>query len=331
MAHCRLCGEVVNDLDFERHLWEFHCISYRDYYEVIMHMSEPEECWKCGTIKYPISYIHSDFPGIPCWGCIKKKSHLDATRKQVLDTLREMLDEILRNKYYRHLICFPEDLSSSITHNLPDTAGILDLISKKQILKPGKRGEEVFLLRQENLACPFEISQENFNSMTMELLPVSCDQSEEGIYEIILGTHVYHVELPEILQYESRHYPRVDIFSTPRKIINKQIRIGKTDKVYKLFDPQDDSNIRSIFRIKERVKDEDKSPLCDVLLSNSIFSTIIREIYEELLQHLVGIYDRAFFKNYIRLSQPGTCGTELEFSWNEKEINKELLTILIWS
>ena len=154
MAHCRLCGEIINDLDFERHLWEYHCISYRDYYEVIMHMSEPEECWKCGTIKYPISYIHSDFPGIPCWGCIKKKSHLDATRKQVLETLKEMLDEILRNKYYRHLICFPEDLSSSITHNLPETAGILDLISKKHLsTKPGKKGEEVFLLKQENLKC----------------------------------------------------------------------------------------------------------------------------------------------------------------------------------
>lgn len=331
MAHCRLCGEIINDLDFEKHLWDYHCISYRDYYEVIMHRSEPEECWMCGTIKYPISYIHSDLPGVPCWGCIKKKTHLEATRRQILGLLKDMLEEILRNKYYRHLICFPEDLSSSITHNLPETAGILDLISKKRILRPGKKGEEVFRLKQENLACPFEISQDNFDSMVMELLPVSCDQSEERVYEVILGNHFYHVELPEVLPYESRNYPRVDIFSGPRKIINKQLRIGKTDKVYRLFDPLDNSDIRSIFRIREKVRDEDKSPLCDVLLSNKIFSSIICEIYEELLHHLVGIYDRAFFKNYIRLNQPGLSGTELEFSWNEKETSKELLTILIWS
>lgn len=331
MALCRLCGEIINDLDFEKHLWVYHCISYRDYYEVIMHMSEPEECWKCGTIKYPISYIHSDFPGIPCWGCIKKKSHLDSTRKQVLDTLKEMLDEILRNKYYRHLVCFPKDLSSSITHNLPETAGILDTISKKGITRPGKKGEEVFRLIQENLGCPYEISSENLDSMVMELLPVSCDLSEEGIYEVILGDHVYHVELPEILSYEGRHYPRFDIFSYPRKIINKQLRIGRTDKVYKLFDPLDNPDIRSIFRVRERVREEDKCLLCDVLLSNKVFSSIIREIYEELLNHLVGIFDRAFFKNYIRLNQPGLSGTELEFAWSEKETDKELLTILIWS
>ena len=334
MAFCRLCGSEIFDLDFEKHLWEYHCITYRDYYEVIMHMPEPEECWRCGTVKYPLAYIHSDFPGIPCWGCIKKKTHLEATRKQIIETLVDMQEEFIKNKYYRHRICFPEDLSASITHNLPETAGILDTISKKGFLKPGKRGEEVFYLKRENLACPYEISKENIDSMVMEILPVSCEQECDDTFEIIIGTRIYHVSLPVKVEYNNKVYPKYNILTKTKKTDEKQLRIGKTDKVYVFYDVLEKCDkIKSIFKVHERVKQEDIPALCDILLSNGAFRSIIQEIYSEIINSsgMVGIFDRVFFKNYIRLDQPDASGLEVEFSWNKKETNNNNLTILIWS
>lgn len=335
MAFCRLCGETVNDLAFEDHLWKYHCITYRDYYEVIMHMPDPEECWRCGTVKYPLAYIHSDFPGIPCWGCIKKKTHLDATRKQVVETLLDMQSELIKNKYYRHLICFPEDLSASVTHNLPETAGILDTIAKKGLLKPGKRGEDIFYLRRENLACPYEISKENIDSMVMEILPVSCEKEEDSTYEIIIGDRVYHIILPTIIEYDNKVYPKYNILTKSKKTNNKQIRIGKSEKVYVFHDIYENHDeIKSIFKVKEKVRSEDIPALCDIILANKVFNEIIQDIYSELINSkaIVGIFDRVFFKNYIRLDQPGTSGLEIELSWNQKEINNNNnLTILVWN
>lgn len=331
MAQCKLCGEILEPCDFEAHLWEYHCLTYRDYYEVIMNMIEPEVCWRCGTVKYPLAYIHSDFPGIPCWGCIKKKTQVEAIRKQVFETLKELQEDIIKNKYYRHLICWPKDLSASVSHNLPETAGILDLIAKQGGLRPGKRGEEIFTLKTENLACPYELSYENLGSMYMELKPISCEESEPGVWEIIIGNHVYHVELPKVISYDGKFFPKHNIFSSTSKKRN-QLRFGKTDKVYVFREVfEDHTDIRSIFKVQEKVREEDASALCDVLLSNKVFSDIIIEIYNELVQYLVGIYDRALFKNYIRFNQPGVSGLEIEFSWYQKETSKNILTILIWS
>lgn len=333
MAFCRLCGETVNDLALEDHLWKYHCITYRDYYEVVMHMPDPEECWRCGTVKYPLAYIHSDFPGIPCWGCIKKKSHLESTRKQVIETLLDMQNELIKNKYYRHLICFPEDLSASITHNLPETAGILDTISKKGTLKPGKKGEDIFYLKRENLACPYEISKDNLDSMSMEIVPISCERESDEVFEIIIRDRAYHIILPRVVPYDNKVYPKYNFFVKNKKTDGKQLRIEKSDKVYVLHDVFENcGEIKSIFKFQEKVRHEDMPAVCDIILSNKYLSEIVKEVYSELINYksMVGIFDRVFFKNYIRLDQPNTLGQEIELSWHEKETNNNL-TLLIWN
>ena len=334
MAKCMLCGAEVPDLGLEDHLWEYHCLSYRDYYEVITYMQDPEECWRCGTIKYPISYIHSDFPGIPCWGCITKKPQIENTRKHVFETLKELQNEIIRNKYYRHLVCFPEDLSASISHNLPETAGILDSIAKNSRRVPGKRGE-VFTIKPDTLGSPLEISERNSENLVMTSYVISCEEDSPGIYEIIIRDHVYHLELPEILTYDTLHHKKYSILNYDKSARNngRRLRIGSTDKVYKFFDVIDGNKyIKSIFRVQEKVRPEDRNFLKDIILSNKIFTDIIKEVYNELLKFMVGVYDRIFFKNYIRLSPPSISGNEIEFSWDTKETSKDnIITILIWS
>lgn len=328
-----LCGAEISDLGLEDHLWEYHCLSYRDYYEVITYMQEPEECWRCGTVKYPISYIHSDFPGIPCWGCITKKAQVESTRKHVLETLAELQDEIIGNKYYRHLVCFPEDLSASISHNLPETAGILDSIAKRCHRVPGKRGE-VFTIKPDTPGSPMEISSRNLENLEMTSYLVSCEEEEAGIYEIIIKDHVYHLELPEIISYDPQHHKKYSILNYDKSARNngRRLRMGSTDKVYRFFDIEDgNKNLKSIFKIQEKVRPEDANFLKDIIFSNKIFSDIIKEIYNEILRFMAGVFDRIFLKNYIQLSRPGVDGNEVEFSWNEKETSKDILTILIWS
>ncbi len=344
MVVCKLCGaEVPNEL-LKKHIWEYHCLNYRDYFEVVKEMSDPEECWRCGSIKYPLTYIYPDIPGIPCWGCMKKKSQIENTKKQVLETLKDFQDTVLGNKYYRHLISSENSLSASLSHSLTETAGIMDYIAKNSGISINRRSE-VFMFRPENLGCPMEISKRNEDSIVVDVMPVSCIKESDNSYEIIIGKRVYHLELPEIVQYETKHHQKYNILNTGKTVRNttRRLRIGKTDKVYKFFDCyQNESsskkellnNQKSIFKLREKVKEEDIPHLNYIILSDKTLSGIVTEIYNEICPNLVGIFDRVFMKNYIMLSSPimsDTCGLEMEFSLNTREISKDIMTILIWN
>ena len=161
-------------------------------------------------------------------------------------------------------------------------------------------------------------------------------KDSDNIYEIIIGSKVYHLQLPEILPYEVMHHQKYSILNNSKAARNmgKRLRIGMTDKVYKFFDSDNPSKVnqKSIFKILEKVKDEDRDKLNYVILSDKTLNEIIREIMNEICPSLVGVYDRIFMKNYIRFTpQHPNNGFEMEFSLNQKETSKDILTILVWN
>lgn len=332
MAKCLLCGKEINDLKFENHLSEYHDLNYQEYYEVIKFIPEPEECWKCRSINFPLTYLHPEFLSTPCWTCLKKKTQQETAKKQILDAIKEYQSEVLGNKFYRHILSSRKTFSSSLCHTLPETAGILDQISKNSSVVISRR-TEYFSISPKIEAIPLEISQRNLFDLVLNIHPFSCNPSDDGSFEIILGRRVYHLQLPEIVPYEPKHHQKYSLLSKSRGVRSngRRLLIGKTEKVYRFYDNPDNPNHKSIFKFQEPVNPLDIDALNYIILTDKTFSGIVTEIYNEICPSLSGVFDKVFMRNYIKLAEEDETGLRMEFSWNKKETNDEIITISIWT
>lgn len=328
---CNICGQEIPDLcleeNLEKHLREVHFLSYSDYYEIVK-LSNQDKCWKCGSPRYYLSPFLETF--IPCLKCLnpKKSKEIREIRAYIYNEINSYLDLIKKNKHYQYLLSLsPIERSKCLPKSFEKMSEILNELKKKYCV----RYEKTNLIEVKNiLGTPGEISERNFNNLSMISHQSSLEQKDNKFVFHLTPHKNLYILPPEIVKFDYRHHSRYSILNRNSTRKSKRIRLDSGECLK--FWMSTNQTVRSIFYILDEngnnlqlgdLEEKDQFRLKQELLVNPVTRTRIIDIYNEIIKYTTVISDSVFLLNTTKL--PVFLKKPLKFilSWSGEDQGNE--------
>lgn len=327
---CNLCGfSTFNVEDFENHLKEYHFINYQDYCELeLTHKSEfsKNSCFRCNSIRSPLTTLYRDFYYLPCWNCyssgVMKKIEKQETIGSVRKNIKSYLDYFLGDRYFQLFSVDGLYFRSTYTHDYSEFKKVL---SNLQL--PNRN--DIWVIDW-NLGYPKIISVNNLNGINLINLTNHYNVvSSKDCIEV----NNYRLLLPEFTNYDKQHFSRYNILNINSDRKTKRVKVDSS--CIKLFNSR--NNVKSIFRLVDKttldeidldqISHQDYIVLKLVLMRNKFYMRLVFSIILELIKSIKTLSDSVFIKNTIVIDPDKDA--QLNIMWDYKNSRNNYINISI--
>lgn len=315
LIECKICGTRVEPKNLEKHLMEFHELTWEDYFE-ISRLSSPSSsvhCWNCGARRAYLSPWIRNSMILPCCDCDP------SNRENTLSLIEKYMTKILKDKYYQNILVNMEWLHSHQIHSMP----VLKDFLKSYNFKYTKQSR--LIISYQPWTIP-EISERNKDDILItHKYDLDSRKVSDMNFEVELSRGTYTISLPENTIYDIYHHTRYSIFNM-KEYSRKAKRLKFQDQTcIKFYDPINSlSGIKSILKLSYQGQEinsrslskEDQNYLKLAILRNSSIRDLVIKIYLEICKYTKFIDDQAFIHNYVSLNNhPSMNEPGFFFSW----------------
>lgn len=319
---CPFCGDNV--IDLEQHLKEQHFLEIQDYYEMDPIKSEDERCCKCGSERYPLTYIDPGRYFLPHWSCLR-----DYERNQYSKSLQEAIINyyslVGSDRFLQMFLISDMYFSATPSHTY---------LEFKEVLKGLEKPERNKIWFLDWLpGFPKTISRRNLQGI--KVIPIDQYYTvRSGFNKIEVNNITIH--FASLVPFDSRHHSRYNVFNTsPTTRQVKRLRLRDEKDQCVRFEAPDVGEGLSLFRLErdgQRIKpgnlgELDLLVVKMVLLRNKTFMKLIQSVFEELVKGARVLSDSVFLKNTISLGP--SKEQDIHLSWVPGEIKENYINISI--
>lgn len=319
---CPFCGNEFQNL--EQHLEDWHFLKIQDYYEMDPIRPEDERCCKCGSFRFPLTYIEPSGFFLPHWNCLRSYEKAQYI-KSVREAMQGFYNRVGSDRFLQMFLISDVYFSATFSHTYEEFKGVL-----KKLQKP-ERNKIWFLDWLPGFPKTFH--QDNIGGI--KVIPIDEYYKFKSSSDRIEVNDIV-VNFADIVPFDFRHHSRYNLFNqspNARQVRRLRLKDDK-DRCIK-FEPLDDSPAFSIFKLEragQRIKPSDLGEL-DLLvvklliLRNKNFMKLIQTVFGELIQNASVVSDSVFLKNTVSLGQ--TKGSNIQLLWTPELVKENFINISI--
>ena len=321
---CRFCGSEIEG-NLEEHLKEWHFLSIQDYYEMDPLSADDLRCCKCGSQRFPLTYIEPEGFLLPHWDCLRpyeKQQYIRSVRQEIV----EYYGRVGSDRFLQMFLIGDIYFTSTPSHGYQEFKDVLKVLEKPE------RNKIWFL--DWKPGYPRTLSLDNVEGIKVvpinQLYSVKSEPTKITLNDITIN-------FATLVPFDFRHHSRYNLFNrSPSARQVKRLRLkDEKDQCVRFDAPPDDSHGYSIFTLErggQRIKASDLGELDLlvtklILLRNKTFMKLIQSIFTELIQNTRTLSDSVFLKNTVIIGSEKE--SDLHFSWLPRETKKNFINISI--
>ena len=320
---CPFCGNEIQNL--EQHLKDWHFLNIQDYYEMDPIRPEEERCCKCGSYRFPLTYIEPKGYFLPHWNCLRgyeKNQYVKSIRSTIID----FYSKVGSDRFLQMFLISDVYFSATLSHTYDEFKGVL-----KKLQKP-ERNKIWFL--DWIPGFPKTLCLDNIEGI--KVIPIDQYYKVKSSLEKIEVNDIT-IKFADLVPFDFRHHSRYNLFNqSPNVRQVRRLRLkDEKDRCIRFDAPDDPNSGFSIFKLEKDGQKIKASSLGELdllvvkllLLRNKNFMKLIQSVFGELTQNAKTLSDSVFLKNTITLGS--TRGNNIHLSWTPNITKENYINISI--
>lgn len=313
MIHkCPYCDYRYEELsDLEEHLLTDHFLPIQSYYEMIPREVKGGDgkCYKCGSLRPPLTYLNPTGYYLPCWNCITNKYEKSQFITMTQSAIKDYYLKVIKDRYLQMFLVSDLYFEWTLSHTYEEFKSVLKNLQKYS------RNKIWFLDWKKGF--PKTISLENLDAIEVKLID-KWYEVDSGDTEIKINS--WTVKLPDLIPFDQRHHSRHNILNLSGDSRNtKRLRLkDEKDQCIKFYR---EGPVKSIFSIigptgepVQSLSEQDLTVTKLVLMRNKSFMKLIWSVVEELSKNVGVFSDSVFLRNTITIN-PEKKKLKVNLSW----------------